>query len=321
METIIQLESIDGMPVERALQGLVEIFEQAFPNRIRGYYLEGSYANRTALTTSDIDLIILFKDSFIDKAEQERAKQMSRDYDAATKLELDIDFLDEKEVVAGVPPSLKLGSRVLFGEPIADSLPLVSVAQWGRERMHAAYWLMMKVFSRPERVTYPLDYPQPKAEFYGYTQRKIVLADGREVYSTRDLIRVMGWAATALVAWSGNQIVTSKKECHILYRKYINDEWAWFVEALYKQCRVEWLYLIPEQPSERHKLKHLCQQAIGFENHFLRCYKQFLLSELQHPDVSVKSRALQLQDQFPYLDQDVIRLLQQKPMSENDEVG
>ena len=189
------------MTVEQTLEGLVELFEKVFPRRIRGYFLEGSYANRTALTTSDVDLIILFKGSFIDKAEREKAEQVARDYDAAVELELDIDFWDEKGIADGVPPSLKLGSRVLFGEPFVNSLPLVSLEEWGRERMHAAYWLMTKVFNRPDYVLYPVGYPKPDAEFYGYTERKIGLADGREVYSTRDFIRVMGWAATALVAW------------------------------------------------------------------------------------------------------------------------
>lgn len=321
METIIHLKSTNSVTVDQTLQGLIGLFEQAFPDRIRGYYLEGSYANRTALTTSDIDLVILFKGSFIDKAEREKAGQMARDYDAVTEIELDIDFLDEKEISKGVPPSLKIGSRVLFGEPIAESLPLVSVAQWGRERMHAAYWLMVNVFNRPDNVTYPLGYPKPESEFYGYTERKIRLATGREICSTRDLIRVMGWAATALIAQLGSQVVTSKQECHILYRKYINDEWAWFVEALYTQCREEWQYRIPEQASERYKLRHLCQQAVGFENHFLRLYKHFLLSELQNLDMSVKRRALQIQEELPHVDQDIIRLIQEQSTTEDNKAS
>ena len=321
MKTIIPLELIDNVTITQTLQGLIDLFEQVFPRRVRGYYLEGSYADQTALTTSDVDLTILFKDSFIDTAEREKAERIAKNYATANKLELDIDFLDEKEISNGVPPSLKLGSQVLFGEPIKENLPLVSVTEWGRERMHAAYWLMTKVFNRPDMVTYPLEYPKPEAEFYGYTERKMGLADGREVYSTRDLIRVMGWAATALVALLGNQIVTSKKECHILYRKYINDEWSLLLESIYKQCREEWQYLIPEQPSEQYKLRRICQQAIEFENHFLGIYKQFLLSELRNPDVSVKRRALQMQKHIPYVDQDVISLLQEQSTTENDEAS
>jgi len=312
LETNIHLEPTGSIIIDQALQGLVSLFEEMFPGRIRGYYLEGSCADQTALATSDVDLIILFKGSFIDKTEREMAKQLAREYEATTELELDIDFLTEGEIADGVPPSLKSGSQVLFGDPVPESLPLVSVAEWRRERMHAAYWLITRVFGRPDIVTYPLNYPQPDAEFYGYTERKIVLADGYEVPSTRDLIRVMGWAATGLVALLGNQVVTSKKECHILYRKYINDEWTTFLDSLYQNCRGEWHYLIPEQSGERYKLRVLCQQAIRFENHFLRNYKQFLLSELRNPDVSVKRRALEMQEKLPYADQDIISLVREQ---------
>ena len=218
------LTTTDNPTADRILQGLVGILEAVFPGRIRGYYLEGSYADQTALTTSDIDLIILFKDSFLDTTEREKAEQLVEHYSTVSAFELDVSFLDEGQIADGAPPALKLGGTLLSGEPVPDEFPLVSVAEWGRERMHAAYWLMTKVFGRPNVVTMPRGYPQPAAEFYGYTERTIRLADGREVPSTRDLIRVIGWAATALVAHQGKQIVPCKKESHLLYRTYINDE-------------------------------------------------------------------------------------------------
>ena len=46
--------------VDQALRAAVEAFEAAFPDRIRGYYLEGSYADGTGLATSDADVVIVF---------------------------------------------------------------------------------------------------------------------------------------------------------------------------------------------------------------------------------------------------------------------
>lgn len=304
------VKTTEARNVTQTLQGLIKLFEEQFPNRIRGYYLEGSYADQIALTTSDVDLIILFKDSFTDKTERGTATLLGENYDSGCELELDIELLAESDIVNGVPPALKLGSQVIFGEPLPEHLPLISVADWGRKRMHAAYWLIAKVFNRPDIIRHPLDYPKPDAEFYGYTNRRIRLADGRELDSTRNLIRVIGWAATALIALQSNHVVASKKECHILYRKYINDEWAIFLESLYQQCREEWLYLIPDQIGERRKLMGLCQRALEFENHFLRIYRQFLLSELRNSDESVKRRALQLQAEIPYADEDIVGLVQ-----------
>ncbi|MCB0095250.1 MAG: hypothetical protein KDE46_05980 [Caldilineaceae bacterium] len=161
----------------------------------------------------------------------------------------------EQKLTAGVPPSLKPGGTLLFGEPVPDELPLITAAEWGRERMHAAYWLMTKVFGRPDAVTLPRDYPQLQAEFYGYTERTIWLPDGRQEPSTRDLVRVMGWAGTALVAQLGQQILVRKKECHVYYRKYVDDGWATLFEQLYEKCRMAWHYRIPAAPGERDELR------------------------------------------------------------------
>ena len=130
--------------VNEVLQGLVDLFEATFPGRIHGYYLEGSYADQTALSTSDIDIIVLFKNSFVDERERESAVRIAERYSTEVNVELDIGFMDENQIANGVPPALKLGSTVLFGEPVRDDLPLVSIADWERDRMHVSYWLMTK---------------------------------------------------------------------------------------------------------------------------------------------------------------------------------
>ena len=58
----ISLENYTGNQlIDNILRGIVGIFEALFPDQIRGCYLIGSYANRSALPTSDLDLIIIFK--------------------------------------------------------------------------------------------------------------------------------------------------------------------------------------------------------------------------------------------------------------------
>ena len=308
MDTI-EIVKTDNVIADKILQGLVGIFETVFPNRIRGYYLEGSYADKTALYTSDIDLVILFKDSFMGAVERDTAEQISVYLNLSSSLDLDIEFLSEKEIADGVPPSLKLGSTMLYGDPIGDEFPLISVDEWGRERTHAAYWLMTKVLRQADTANYPFGYPNPDAEFYGYTERKVALADGSQVHSTRNLIRVIGWAGTALVAILGGKIVVKKKDCHILYRQHINDEWAELFELIYIRCRMEWQYLIPDDPSERDELKHICKRTLEFENHFLRVYKQFLLSELNSKNPFARADAIRVQKNIPYADNTIIRLL------------
>lgn len=295
--------------IDRKLSELIAAFESVFPSRIRGYFLEGSYADQSALATSDIDLILVFKNSFMHEDEQRRAEQLASLWEKRDQCEFDIGFHEEEKLATGVPPTLKLGSILLYGEPLPDAFPLISVLEWGRERTHAAYWLMNKAFNRPTVVTYPLDYPNSTAEFYGYTERKVRLANGQEVPSTRNLIRVMGWAGTALVALQGKQVVPRKSDCHRLYRQSVNDQWAPFLEELYERCRSEWRYLIPTSEQDRAALRAICQRALDFENHFLQIYKQFLLAELTAADEVRRARTHWVLEKLPFQEPQILAML------------
>ena len=61
---------------------IVPAFEAAFPSRIRGVYVHGSYADDSAVATSDLDLIVLFKDAF-EQGEKARAEQVAAEKPAA----------------------------------------------------------------------------------------------------------------------------------------------------------------------------------------------------------------------------------------------
>ncbi|MCB0062563.1 MAG: hypothetical protein KDE19_10630 [Caldilineaceae bacterium] len=145
---------------------------------------------------------------------------------------------------------------------------------------------------------------------YGYTERKVRLANGQAVNSTRDLIRVMGWIGTALVALQGKQVVSRKSDCHRLYRHHVNDEWAPFLEELYEQCRNEWRYLIPTGARERAALRAICQRALAFENHFLQIYKQFLLAELTANAEERRAHALWVQEKLPLQDPQSLAIIE-----------
>jgi hypothetical protein len=50
------------------------ILRLVFPNRIRGYFLTRSYTDGTAVPASNIDVDILFIESFISREENDRAQ-------------------------------------------------------------------------------------------------------------------------------------------------------------------------------------------------------------------------------------------------------
>jgi predicted nucleotidyltransferase len=57
----IELAATTGnQAVDSAVLAIVGLFEAAFPERLRGVYVEGSYADDSAVATSDVGLIVLF---------------------------------------------------------------------------------------------------------------------------------------------------------------------------------------------------------------------------------------------------------------------
>lgn len=269
---------------EPAAQCVIAAFQRQFPGRIRAAYILGSHADQTATPTSDLDLTLIFAGEFASQEERAEAQRLVRVCAENPPIELDIEIEDEVALAGGLSPNLKFASALIFGDDIRDQFPLVPLKEWTRDRMHSSWWRVARLFARPSPLGLLLDYPEPSAEFLGYTRRTLRLADGREVPCTRDLIRLTGWAATGLLALDCGVYVPSKREAHILYATHIGDEWAHLINDVYALCRTRWNYLIPVETSERAQLRALCEQTSRFERHFVARYLPFLLSELRgHP--------------------------------------
>lgn len=118
-----------------------------------------------------------------------------------------------------------------------------------------------------------LDFHLQPTPFYGY-----VIAD-----NTRELVRNIRWAATALIAHNARQYFVRKSAFVTFYRELINDVWTDYLEQLYIKCKLEWNYQVPESPQA---LQQLCRQTLDVENHFMKVYRDFLLHELQSGTVS-----------------------------------
>ena len=304
MSEIILLNSTQNEQVDALLYQCISLFETAFPGRIRGYYVEGSYANSYGVSSSDVDFVLVFKGHFV-QGEQQRAEEIATYCATKTTIELDVEIVDEEKLLAGVWPTLKLASLLLYGEDIRPHFSLVSLAEWTRDRMHSSYWRTVKLFHRPLPLRYPLDYPDPMSEFYGYDLRKLRLSDGQEVPCTRDLIRLVGWSATALIACKAGKYVARKSECHILYKECFHDEWGQLLQDIYEYCRGQWNYIIPIDAQERRLLRSICERTLGFENHFLSLYKNFALAELRSPNGEAIRHALWVLREMPFQDAEI----------------
>ncbi|HLI50652.1 MAG TPA: hypothetical protein VKU87_02580 [Thermomicrobiaceae bacterium] len=297
----IQLLLATGIAgVDLALTRTVETFEGEVPGCVLAYYLDGSLADGDSIATSDLDLTLVITSCVEggDAGDHDKLNEIAARCQRDAGLELDIGLLDERELANGLTPMLKYASRLIHGEDIRDRYPLLAIEDWTRERMNAAYWLMNRVFDRPAAVHIPLGYPDPDDLFYGYARRPIRLSDGSFAASTRDLVRVSGWIATALVAHRASRYVSRKRDCHREYRYAIGDQWSNLLDDIYERCRTDWGYLIPAGSEDRRRLRTICRQMLGFENHFLTIYRDLLLQQLRER----APRALWLMERFPLAD-------------------
>jgi predicted nucleotidyltransferase len=284
-----------------------ERIKQSFGDQILACYVIGSHADGTAVSKSDMDLVVIFKGQGEDDDKQS-LQALCKTLTGELSIPIDLEMLDERKLKSTTDPVLKLGSHLLFGSDIRETLSLLEIEAWARDRLHTSYWRTTALFNRPSKVTLPLDYPSSEDPFFGY------VVSG----STRTLVRHISWAATALIAHQARTYVVRKADFPGIYRKVINDEFSDYLEQLYEQCKVEWDYQIPDNSAD---LADLCRQTLAFENHFMDVYKFFLLSELQSGARTAHLAAIKVLNVLPLLDAEVKAAMNQLAQDSSAEVG
>jgi predicted nucleotidyltransferase len=193
MTLLTLLSSTGDARADIILRGAVSLWERVFPQRIRGYYLSGSYANATATPTSDLDLTILFKDSNHDQAESDLAQELCEAIEALhPAIFLDMGYLSEQSLQQADRVSaalqLKLSSRPIYGEDIRAQITATPDARYVRDSMHIPY--CGSRYGRPQLdvLVFPLDYPDPKGHFYGYDGWSLPSAGDTEQAGTKMLV-------------------------------------------------------------------------------------------------------------------------------------
>jgi hypothetical protein len=305
MTVLPLLASTGSDRADAILSGAVHLWEALFPERIRGYYLSGSYATATATPTSDLDLTIVFKDDYHNPAESDRAQQLCAAIEALhPAIFLDLGYLSEQSLQqadrVSVALQLKMSSRLIYGEDIRDQITAIPDARYVRDAMHIPYFASR--YGRPQLTVlpFPLDYPDPNGRFYGYDGWNLSSSGDTEQAGTKMLVVIVGRIASALVALHSGAYVSTKHESVTLYRKHIHDQWADLVEQVYDMCKVRWQYRVPTNPSDQAQLQALCRRALDFENHFFAQYRSYLLDELHTSAREDQLRAVERLGQIIY---------------------
>lgn len=88
------------------------------------------------------------------------------------------------------------------------------------------------------------------------------------------------------------------------YREHIGDEWTDLVTDVFGYCKQRWQYLVPDDPEDVARLQEICRRTLGFENHFCRVYRRFLLERLQGNEVQ-RLQAVRRLSSIVYPDEEV----------------
>jgi hypothetical protein len=316
-----RIGSTGSLLADHTIRGIVHLFESLLPGRMCSWYFEGSYATQSAVPTSDLDLILVLHAPLVTEQEQTLLATLLEACQSISSLELDVTVTDLETLQRSADPMFKLRARLLAGSEIRDTVPLIPIVLWARERMHAAFWLMIHVFHRPEPVVTPIPFPDPADRFYGYAARRTQRVDGSEVLTTRDLIRVTGWIATARIAYQAQQYVVDKRSCVAIYRDVIGDEWTDLLVTIDQRCRQDWHYLVLGGKEEQEELQAVGRHVLAYENHFLGMYDQFLADELTSNDASAQATALEMLGRTWHPEPSILALLHQLAEVEHTNIG
>lgn len=286
--------STGDQKVDEILRGTIGLFEAAVPGGVAGYYLAGSYANGTAVSTSDIDF---FYDLRVPAAEltPEEAHRCL----AVASL---VDLISPIEIHPGLVHApvdwvvMRQGTH-LYGDDRRSQMPSPTVDELLRWvlRRHPRLGLRGSGVGRERSARYPLEYPDPADEFFGYTGATVRTRDGRVHAGTHGLVNLITGAATMRVAMEKGVVVPSKGVCAALYREHVGDVWSELVEEAYEWCRNRWEYLIPASDAARHRLRTLCRRTLELENHHLlvrRTYLRRLLADGDEANRAFAAEAL-----------------------------
>lgn len=280
-EILTLITSTSESRIHAILEQVVDQFERAFPQRVAGYYVTGSWSSGAALFdpsgtgySSDIDLHVIFRNK-LSPEEQGRVGQVIGDCQRTSLVPLEVHTAGAEELCGYWDVALKQCGLLVYGTDIRDEITLPSVEDHLQRAMTYPPYAMaevrgQEVFTKEPRITYPLAYPDPDDRFFGYAASS----------STGPLVSIATWAATITLAAQAQCIVGTKRDAVEKYQQLIGDEWSPLIRDIFTLCKLQWHNRIPEDPAGQERLRGLCGRMLSLENHLLEIYKPYLVQWL-----------------------------------------
>jgi len=323
------------------LHDLVQRFERSFPQRIRSFYLGGSYSDGTAvghissLGASDLDLFVIFRGT-LSEDESVTFERLVAECQGSSPVQVDAHAFCESDLVRPLRQDaaqasfvnilIREASLLVAGEDMRAELAPVSFVRYvldviesgvfhlgiARQRESISYPLVTP-------LTFPLTYPDPTGEFYGYD---VVPARPGAPRGTRVLVALTAWIATLILALETGQYAGQKSQSIRLCQEYLPDDpRIQLAASIYSTCKGAWGYVLPTEAKEREQLRSLCRDTLALENAYLRLCRTSVLAALRQGAAAEKRRALCILQSVVYADDETIATLRALEGETDEELG
>jgi hypothetical protein len=268
-------------------------FQTAFPDQIRSIYLLGSRALGSAIASSDWDLAIVFRGE-ANAARRKAAQDLAAEIRRSGPLVLELTVLDEAEARRGVRPHLKIGKRVA-GDDVLRDCPLKPRLELLGYFAYSALYFSWLVRGKPPLLTYPLAYPNPAGEFFGYEQNGIWTGENTFRPGLGLLVNLAASLANFDLGLQADEFVPNKSLTVARFRRRFPAAplGAW-LEAVFELGRRRWQGAIPAGADDRLALADLCCCTLAFENDGMaRCILQLpQLAAASDPELKQRLRGV-----------------------------
>jgi hypothetical protein len=199
-------------------------------------------------------------------------------------MRLDVVALDEEQYIQSAPDSA-VEAIAIYGDDPRGALTLEELAHALARQLSAATFYIWQLRGLRAGVAWPLDYPDPAGEFYGYERYAHFNGDDAPVVYTPGVRAILNCAtmiASARLTHAG-QRVPSKRASVALYQAFAPGATSAWLTRLYVTFKARWRYQIPNNVAERAKLRALCAPMLAFENDFLAFARPLTEAALARP--------------------------------------
>ncbi len=298
--------------VDRVLGGVVDLSDLAFPGRVEASYVIGSVAEGKAVwgrdrydDLSDLDVCLVLR-GHLTQRDVDDCERLAASCNAIGTVRLDLFALGADELLCTGDMRIANAGRLIAGTDIKARLPHVPLGLFIQEAIDQSLFHLSLIRRERGPLSYPLCYPDPAGEFYGYDFQP------RPPHGTstmRLFVAVVCWAATVLVALRSGDAAASKAEAVALAQRHLGARWAALVDDIYATCREAWGYHMPDEAADRRRLRTLCGETLAFENEQLSECRAYLLAQLRTSSAGGQIWTVQTLGRLRYHDTEITAAL------------